>query len=132
MIDHGVHIYVYGRKKYLNRTLKIDSPFRRWTSRRIYRLYKKSVQCTPNMVCYICPIWNTLYGVKLHQIFGVCFPPNWVCFHTNSVCFPTNFSVFSHFLWRIFTLTQCVFPLPLVYFPTKSVCFPTNYGVVPH
>ena len=25
---------------------------------------KKSVQCTPNMVCYVCPIWNTLYGVK--------------------------------------------------------------------
>ena len=25
---------------------------------------KKSVQCTPNMVCYVCPVWNTLYGVK--------------------------------------------------------------------
>ena len=25
---------------------------------------KKSVQCTPNMVCYVCPNWNTLYGVK--------------------------------------------------------------------
>ena len=59
---------------------------------------KKSVQCTPNMVYYVCPDWNTLYGVKLRQIFGVCFTPNWVCFHTNSVCFPTNFSVFSHSL----------------------------------
>ena len=29
-----------------------------------HSLYKKNVQCTPNMVCYICPIWNTLYGVK--------------------------------------------------------------------
>ena len=66
---------------------------------------KKSVQITPNMVCYVCPVWNTLYGVKLCQIFGVCFTPNWVCFHTNSVCFPTNFSVFSHSLWRIFTLS---------------------------
>ena len=59
---------------------------------------KKSVQCTPNMVCYVCPNWNTLYGVKSHHILGVCLTPNWVCFHTNSVCFPTNFSVFSHSL----------------------------------
>ena len=41
---------------------------------------------------------GTPYGVKLRQIFCVCFMPNWVCFHTNSVCFPTNFSVFSHSL----------------------------------
>ena len=27
MIGCGVHIYVCGRKKYLNRTLEIDSPF---------------------------------------------------------------------------------------------------------
>ena len=31
VIDRGVHIYIYiyvcGRKKYLNRTLEIDSPF---------------------------------------------------------------------------------------------------------
>ena len=27
VIDRGVHIYVCGRKKYLNRTLEIDSPF---------------------------------------------------------------------------------------------------------
>ena len=46
---------------------------------------KKSMQCTPNMVCYVCPVWNTLYGVKLRQIFGVCFTPNWVCFHQLSV-----------------------------------------------
>ena len=59
---------------------------------------KKSVQCTPNMVCYVCPNWNTLYGVKSHHILGVCLTPKWVCFHTNSVCFPTNFSVFSHSL----------------------------------
>ena len=59
---------------------------------------KKSVQCTPNMVCYVCPNWNTLYGVKSHHILGVCLTPNWVCFHTNSVCFPTNFSVFFHSL----------------------------------
>ena len=42
VIDHGVHIYVCGRKKYLNRTLEIDSPFqiaiRSRTSCRIYRL----------------------------------------------------------------------------------------------
>ena len=37
---------------------------------------KKSVQCTPNMVCYVCPVWNTLFGVRLRQIFGVCFIPN--------------------------------------------------------
>ena len=86
---------------------------------------KKSVQCTPNMVCYVCPVWNTLYGVKLCQIFGVCFMPNWVCFHTNSVCFPTNFSVVSHYLWRIVTLTQCAFPL-------TSVCFPTPSSVFSH
>ena len=86
---------------------------------------KKSVQCTPNMVCYVCPVWNTLYGVKLRQIFGVCFTPNWVCFHTTSVCFPTNFSVFSHSLWRIFTLSQCAFPL-------TSVCFPTPSSVFSH
>ena len=29
VIDRGAHIYIYvcGRKKYLNRTLEIDSPF---------------------------------------------------------------------------------------------------------
>ena len=27
MIGCGVHIYVCGQKKYLNRTLEIDSPF---------------------------------------------------------------------------------------------------------
>ena len=27
VIGRGVHIYVCGRKKYLNRTLEIDSPF---------------------------------------------------------------------------------------------------------
>ena len=35
VIDHGVHIYIYiyvcGRKKYLNRTLEIDSPFQTLT-----------------------------------------------------------------------------------------------------
>ena len=34
-------VYIYGRKKYLNRTLEIDSPFQTFgsrTSRRIYRL----------------------------------------------------------------------------------------------
>ena len=31
VIDHGVHIYVCGRKKYLNRTLEIDSPFQTLT-----------------------------------------------------------------------------------------------------
>ena len=29
-----------------------------------YTVKKKSVQCTPNMLCYVCPIWNTLYDVK--------------------------------------------------------------------
>ena len=43
VIGCGVHIYVCGRKKYLNRTLEIDSPFQTFTvhsrtSRRIYRL----------------------------------------------------------------------------------------------
>ena len=33
VIDHGVHIYVYvsGRKKYLNRTVEIDSHFQTLT-----------------------------------------------------------------------------------------------------
>ena len=33
VIGHGVHIYIYvcGRKKYLNRTLEIDSPFQTLT-----------------------------------------------------------------------------------------------------
>ena len=35
VIDRGVHIYIYiyvcGRKKYLNRTLEIDSPFQTLT-----------------------------------------------------------------------------------------------------
>ena len=34
VIDRGVHIYIYiclGRKKYLNRTLEIDSPFQMLT-----------------------------------------------------------------------------------------------------
>ena len=31
VIDRGVHIYVCGRKKYLNRTLEIDSPFQTFT-----------------------------------------------------------------------------------------------------
>ena len=93
---------------------------------------KKSVQCTPNMVCYVCPIWNlerliwrevrcvlrqigcdftpTQCAFQLTSVF---FPLPLVYFHTNSVCFPTKFSIF---------------PLPLVYFHTNSVCYPTNYG----
>ena len=31
VIDRGVHIYVCSRKKYLNRTLEIDSPFQTLT-----------------------------------------------------------------------------------------------------
>ena len=31
VIDCGVHIYVYGRKKKLNRTLEINSPFQTLT-----------------------------------------------------------------------------------------------------
>ena len=31
VIDCGVHIYVCSRKKYLNRTLEIDSPFQTLT-----------------------------------------------------------------------------------------------------
>ena len=73
------------------------TPLKQATSTAIH-CKKKSVQCTPNMVCYVCPNWNTLYGVKSHHILGVCLTPNWVCFHTNSVCFLTNFSVFSHSL----------------------------------
>ena len=78
---------------------------------------KYGVLCLSRLEHLIC--------VKLRQIFYVCFTPNWVCFHTNSVCFPTNFSVFSHSLWRIFTLTQCAFPL-------TSVCFPTHSSVFSH
>ena len=31
VIGRGVHIYICGRKKYLNRTLEIDSPFQTLT-----------------------------------------------------------------------------------------------------
>ena len=31
VIDRGVHIYVCSQKKYLNRTLEIDSPFQTLT-----------------------------------------------------------------------------------------------------
>ena len=31
VIDRGVHMYICGRKKYLNRTLEIDSPFQTLT-----------------------------------------------------------------------------------------------------
>ena len=48
MIGHGVHTYIYiyiyiyvcGRKKNLNRTLEIDSPFQTLTSRTSRRIYR--------------------------------------------------------------------------------------------
>ena len=72
---------------------------------------------------YFWCVFNTKLGVLSHQLSVlshelqcslVYFHTNSVCFHTNSVCFPTNFSVFSHSLWCIFTLTQCAIPLIMV------------------